>query len=526
MILKKTCALLGVSALAFGLASCSSGDSGKEGNDYVSAWGTEPQNPLVPQNTSEVGGGSIVNTLFAGLVYYDENGAVHNEMAESITPKNGNQTFVVKIKPDMKFSDGTAVDSDSFINAWNYAVENELNSVWFFEPIQGYEPGKPLTGLKKVDDLTFEINLSQPEADFPIRLGYFAFCPLPKVAFDDMKAFGENPIGNGLYKLSDWQHNASLTVVPNETYTGTREVKNDGVRFVFYPSVESAYTDLLAGNLDVINSVPTGALSTYKEELKGRAVDQPSSSFYSFTIPEKASHFSGEEGRLRRAAISHAINRKELIDALFNGSREPAKNFTSPVVDGFDPNIPGNDVLKFDPEKAKELWAQADAISPWDGEFTLAYNADGGHQEWVDAVCHQLTNTLGIQALGEPYPDFKSFLDDVNSRKMKSAFRTGWVADYPALANYLGPLYGTGAGSNDGDYSSAEFDAALKKAAGAPTLEEGNKLYNKAQEILFKDLPAIPLYYGALAAGYSEQVSNVIFAWDGLPVYNEIEKKK
>ena len=78
----------------------------------VLANGTEPQNPLIPANTNEVGGGRIVDLLFAGLVYYDANGDVVNDMAESIDTDDS-QTYTVKLKEGQTFSDGSPVTSSS-----------------------------------------------------------------------------------------------------------------------------------------------------------------------------------------------------------------------------------------------------------------------------------------------------------------------------------------------------------------------------------------------------------------------------
>lgn len=180
--------------------------------------------------------------------------------------------------------------------------------------------------------------------------------------------------------------------------------------------------------------------------------------------------------------------------------------------------------MTYDPERAQELWAQADEISPWSGEFSISYNADGGHQAWVDATANSIRNTLGIDAIGNPYPDFKSLRDDVTNRTINGAFRTGWQADYPSLGNFLGPLYGTGAGSNDGDYSNPDFDAKLAEAANAADVDASTPLYNEAQEILLQDLPAIPTWYSNAVGGYSTNVDNVEFQWNSQPAYYQITK--
>lgn len=492
--------------------------------------GTEPQNPLVPTNTNEVGGGKILDSIFAGLVAYDADGKPVNDVAESIETDDS-QHFEITIKGDRTFTNGEKVTAKSFVDAWNYGAKksNAQLSSYFFEDIEGfdYEEDSELTGLRVVDDTTFTVDLTSKVSDFPLRLGYSAYFPLPSVALDDIKAFGEHPIGNGPYKLASdtaWKHNESIELVTNPDYDGPRTPKNGGLRIVFYASQESAYADLRSGSLDVLDAIPASELGTYESDLGDRAVNQPAAVFQSFTIPERLAHFSGEEGRLRRQAISLAINRPEITEVIFNGTRTPAKDFTSPVIHGWSAKLKGADVLDFDAAKAKQLWAEADAIAPWSGTFEIAYNADGGHQGWVDAVANGLKNTLGIEASGAPSPTFAQVRTAVTQRTIETAFRTGWQADYPGLFNFLGPIYGTNAGSNDGDYSNPDFDALLKKGLSATDSDAANQDFQDAQEILFADLPVIPLWYSNVSGGYAESVQGVTFGWDSVPLYYEITK--
>ncbi|VEH09012.1 peptide ABC transporter substrate-binding protein [Corynebacterium kutscheri] len=524
MTFKKTVALGCSAALVLGLVACSSDSSGG-GDNYVIANGFEPSNPLLPADTSSGGGGRIVDLINSGLVYYDNEGVLHNELAESIELE-GDKTYRITLKDDIKFEDGSDITSANFVDAWNYAVAHDQFSAYFFAPILGYaESVESMEGLKIVDDKTFTIELTQPEADFPLRLGYSAFFPLHESAFDDIAAFGESPIASGPYKLAEWNHQESAVVIPNEHYAGDRKANNDGVKFVFYPSRDAAYADLLAGNLDVLDAIPDSALATFETELGDRFVNQPAAAFQSFTIPQRLEHFGmDEEGALRRQAISMAINREEITKTIFDNTRIPATDFTSPVIDGHVDNLAGKEVVEFNPTKAKELWEQADAITPYTGEFVISYNADGGHQAWVDAVANQLKNNLGIQATGNPYPDFKSLRGDITKRTISGAFRTSWQAVYPGLSSFLGPLYATGGGSNDGDYSSAEFDALLEQGAAAKSVAESITYYNQAQEILLQDLPAIPLWYANATGGFSQNVDNVVFSWRAVPAYYQITK--
>jgi oligopeptide transport system substrate-binding protein len=532
-----------IAAASLTLAACgggSGGDSGGSGDNVITVYGTNPQNPLIPTATNEVGGGDPLQNLFSGLTAYNSDGSIVNEVAESIEPNEDSTVWTVKLKP-WKFTDGTDVTADSFVNAWNYgadAANKQLNN-YFFYPIAGTDENgntldgaKTMSGLKVIDDTSFEITLKNPESDFPLRLGYSAYFPVPESAYGSdgkiTKEYGERPVGNGPYMLtkSGWERNKQIAMEPNPDYSGSHKPENNGLVFKFYAGggTDAAYTDVQSDNLDVLDQVPPSALKTFESDDSITAYNEPGSNFSSFTIPERLKHFSGEEGELRRAAISLAINRPQITEKIFNDTRTPATDFTSPVLDGWTKDVPGNEVLTFNEQEAKAKWAQADAISKWDGSFQLAYNSDGaGNKEFVDATTNQIATVLGIDSSGKVYPTFDELRKEVTDRTIETAFRTGWQADYPSMLNYLGPIYATGAGSNDGDYSNKEFDKLITEASSA----DGDARYAKiseAQSVLLKDLPAIPLWYQNATAATSTKLKGFEFNWQQKPDYYKLTK--
>lgn len=526
-------ALVSVSALA--LTGCAPGSDepagGGDNSAIITANGSEPQHGLIPTNTTETGGGKIVTSIFAGLVSYDGDGAIENEVAESLESDDA-QNWTITLKDGWEFTNGEPVTAESFTKAWNYGalLSNAQGASYFFDNIEGfsYDEDSELTGLEVVDEKTFTVALKTPEADFPLRLGYSAFMPLPEAAFEDMEAFGENPIGNGPYMLAEegaWVHDQGIDLITNPDYDGVRKPANGGLTFTFYATQDAAYADVQGGNLDVLDAVPDSAFETFEADFGDRAVNQPAAIFQAFNMPYYLEHWSGEEGKLRRAAISMSIDRQEITDVIFQGTRTPATDFTSPVIDGHSDDLEGSEVLDFNPEKAVELWAEADAISPYgDTVFDIAYNADGGHQAWVDAVANSIANTLGIQAVGKSYPTFAASLDDRDNKVLTGAVRAGWQADYPSLYNFLGPLYVDGAGSNKEGYSSPEFEKVLAEGASASSVEEATAKYQEAQEILLQDLPSIPLWYSNVTGVSADTVDNVVFGWDSVPLYHLITK--
>lgn len=502
--------------------------------------GGEPPNPLIPTGTNDSLGGRILDRLFAGLVSYDAGGRPAPEVARSIETTD-NINYRIVLKPGWEFTDGSPVTAHSFVDAWNYGAlsANAQLQQDFFRPIAGFEDvagppgdGKPTTmsGLHVVNDTEFTVRLKAPTVDFTLRLGHSAFYPLPDKAFRDMAEFGRHPIGNGPYQLADspdgpaWEHNVKIDLKPNPRYRGNRKPHNKGLRFEFYGNLDTAYADLLSGNLDVLDTIPSSALTIYRRDLGGNSASGPVAVSQSLDTPLRLPHFGGEEGRLRRLALSAAINRPQICQQIFNGTRSPARDFTASSLPGYDPHIPGSDALDFNPERARQLWAQANAMSPWSGRYAIAYNADSGHQEWVDAVANSIKNVLGIDAVGVPHPTFAGFRTQITNRTIDTAFRAGWIGDYPSMIEFLAPLYATGAGSNDVGYSNPEFDAALATAEAAPDLRAADVLVNVAQRILLRDMPTVPLWYYIAVIGWSPQVSGVTVTWNGLPDYENVVK--
>lgn len=527
-----------VAVLTLSVASCATRTDAVP-PEVLTVMGSEPQHPLVTTNTNETGGGDILNYLYRGLISYDIDGSMRLEHAKSITPNANSTEFDIVLKPDWEFSNGENITAQHYVDAWNFGacMDNVQMNQSFFQPIKGYDDiyntkgtNCKMSGLTVTGRYSFKVTLRQPESGFPLRLGHIPYMPLPKVAYKDIAAFGEHPIGNGPYKLvkgKAWYHSDVLMTELNPTYKGIDKPRNKGIWWRFYNDPDTAYADLLGGLLDTVGSgVGPTALPSFQTDFPNSNSNKPTASSQSFVIPEWLPHFKGEEGRLRRRAISYSINRPLITEKIFFGTRTPAKEFSSPTLGDVVLDVPGNEVLTYKPAKARKLWKQADEISPWSGSFEIAYNADGGHQQWVDAVCNNIHQVLGITAHGKAYPTFKQLRDEITQQTITVAFRTGWLADYPSVYNFLEPMFMTGSSANDGNYSSPKFDELLSQAASASSVAESKKIYVKAQSILMQDLPAIPLWYPNASTAWNPELRNVHIMWNGYPNYTLIEKPR
>jgi oligopeptide transport system substrate-binding protein len=482
----------------------------------ITVAGCKPQHELIPTNTNEVCGGDLLDAVMGHLVRYNSEGNTENDIAESIDTTDS-KTYTIKLKRGVKFHDGTEVKAKNFVDAWNFGAfaGNAQLSSFFFEPIDGYDKAsaknsttKTMKGLKVVNDYSFTVKMAAKNSTFPQRLGYSAFSPLPDSFFKDdagKKAFGKLPVGAGAFKMVSADPNKEfvLEADPNYDRVGKPQIKK--VTFRVYTSPEAEYNDILGNQLDFLDTLPAKALAggAYKDELGDRAIERQVGDFASISFPSpKSGDKSYSDVKLRRA-ISMAINRDQIVDKIFGGTREPATGWVSPVVAGYKAGACG-EWCTFNPDRAKELYGQA----KHNGPITLSYNADKDNGPWVEAVCHSVADTLGVECLPKPVPLFATFRDAITKREQKGLFRTGWQMDYPSIENYLAPLYATGAGSNDSDYSNKAFDQKLKDAAGKANADEVNKTYQEAEQMLAADMPVIPLWYTKAVGAHSKRVAN------------------
>lgn len=341
---------------------------------------------------------------------------------------------------------------------------------------------------------------------------------------DKLSERGTDPIGSGPYVLASWEHDKSLTLLPNPRYKGPRTPRNGGIKFIVYSSEEQAYEDLVKGRLDVLTRIPSERLGSFEKELGERALTKPGGSIMEITIPANDANFRGEAGRLRRRAVSMAVDREKIAREVFHDMVLPATSFVAPLFGTTPPALVGADVLTYQPDKARELWAQAEKLDPFTGVFTIAYNVDGGHKAWIDAVAKQLTDTLGVPAEGQEFDSLKDLRQEVISRRITGAFRTIWQAEFPEESTFLVPLYASFSSENESGFSSREYDKLLEKAGQVQDHEEAQKYYTEAQSLLLEKMPAIPLWTTKSYTAYGADIVPAGYTWKPTPNYYLIHR--
>ncbi len=482
---------------------------------------------------------TIVRTLYAGLVENDnKDGKVVNQIAQSIT-SDDNKVWTVKLKNNYKFHNGEAVNADSFIDAWNYVAygPNAAPNAPFFHSIVGWddlqsedpdgeegpqkapEPkAKVMSGLKKIDDFSFTVTLADPFVGWPATVGYSGFFPMAKACLADVKACNETPIGNGPYKIEgSWKHNVGVTVVRNADFPGTKG-KADKIEFKIYDKIDTGYADFEAGELDVWDGVPPAKYKEAKSKYADRIFEAASNTFTYVGLPLYNDNF--KDAKIRQA-LSLAIDRQAIIDAVFDGRFTVAQGVISPNFEGYRAGACAN--CKYDKTKAAALLAEAGG---WKGgKIVLWANAGAGHEKWLQAVGDGWKKDLNIDYELKVDLQFPQYLATGDAKKFTGPFRLGWGPDYAFLETYLTPLYSTTGSSNNSGYSNTEFDKLLGQAAGAKSIAEGIKFYQQAEDIVVRDLPVLPMWFGRTANVRSENVKDYVYNPIHGTVYTEITLK-
>jgi len=346
-------------------------------------------------------------------------------------------------------------------------------------------------------------------AQYPVTVGYNAFFPLSEAFLKDPEAGKKAaPIGNGPFKADGpFEQDRGITLSRYEDYAGEDKAKADKVEIKIYSDVNTSYTDVQGGNLDVVKDIPPDAITTAPDEFGDRFIERPSSSFTYVGFPTYDPRY--KDKRVRQG-ISMAIDRKSITDAIFNGTFTPATDAIAPVVDGYREGA--CKYCEYDPKGAKKLLDEAgfDYSKPID----LWFNSGAGHDAWMEAVGNQLRENLGVDFKLKGDLDFAQYLPLLDAKKVTGPFRLGWSMDYPSPQNYLEPLHSTAAlppnGSNSAYYSNPDFDKAVAQGNQADSNEAAIESYQKADDILLEDMPIAPMFFGVEQIVHSENVSNVV----------------
>ncbi len=508
---------------------------------FLSDSGTNTSfDPGVVQTLSE---SQITTALFDGLTDFDFTKKCAPELkgavADSWEANDDATEFTFKLKKDITFSDGSPVLPSSFKMGWERAGSEELASPYGY--LIGYvkdgaklQSGdiKELSAIEADDDaMTLKVTLEDPNADFPSIVTHPFFSP---VNAKDVEKIGNKTgwgtqgltVGNGPFML-DSAGDEEVVLVPNDKWSGNvygdTKVKLDKLVFKQTIDVETAYQSFESGEGDDA-PVPSGKYQDALAAYDKNTVEDPNMGSYFFDFGDDDEQLGGEENVKLRQAISLAIDREELNEKVYEGTRTIATGIVPPGIPGYKEGV--SKYAELDVKKAKKLFKEwEDAGGKLTRPIRLDYNEGGSHGDVAAIIQANLKDNLGIETeLGAVAEDYFVV---VAEEKGCQVCRSGWYADYPTYGNFMVDLFSKASigGNNFGRFDNPDFEKKIKAAQAETDEVKRGQLYNDAEDLLLnEETNAIPLVYYTGGQVFRDRVENYdqpplgIMVWERVAV--------
>lgn len=401
-------------------------------------------------------------------------------------------TYSFELKQGVHFTNGTELTSKDvkFTFERMFTPSTAAKSTAYFNMIQGAQDmlagsATELSGFEIVDDYHFNITLEYPFAPFVKNIGTSYADIFPE---DACTAAGENwglgtdLIGTGPYKIEENDDTTQVVLVKNEDYHGG-EVNLDELQFIFYDDDQTKLIAYENGDIDLADlnaSLLSQYQANYADEIT--AYYPLGTAFISMNLNDQ--YLSDVNVR---KAISLAINREELVDAVLNGAGIPATSYLNNGIPGHDDSL---SVYEYNPEKAKELLAEAGYA---DG-ITITSEVRQSDQAVYSAIQGYLAE-VGIN-MELNVVDNATYNSDRTAGKIPLTGMT-WNALYPdgdfQMYNYF---YSSKSDAQGVFYHNDEFDKLLDDARKSNDEDARAEMYKEADKILSQDdYACIPLYY-------------------------------
>jgi len=452
---------------------------------------------LDPQNITESEGTQIARQIWDGLFTYDPvTLETKSKLCEKYEISNNGLVYTFYIKKGVKFHSGKELKAQDFVYSWTRLVlkDTAARLAYLLSPVEGFEEcqdgsSTELKGLKALDDYSFQITLKYPYADFLNILGDVVFYPVSK---DSIEKAGDKaseiPDGTGPFKFIKWEHDQNVELVRNDDYYGQKPYL-DGVKYIIIPDEQTAFLEFQAGNFEYV-TIPMENINAVKADpqWKDGVIIHSVPVLYYFVINLDAKPFKGN--LLLREAIGLMIDRQNICDILSKGVDVPATGFVPPGISGFQENAMGY-IFSLEVAKAKLKEAgypEGKGLST----LKLGYIAGSGNEKIAQAVQADAAN-IGIKIETEEL--------DLGAMKQKTKsgeiifYGRSWQADYPAMDNFLYPLFYSQSPDNYSSYNNPEADRLLIEARSIADQASREAKYREIEKLVLKDAAFVPVYF-------------------------------
>lgn len=426
---------------------------------------------LDPFYSTDVISGRIMAKMFNGLFRIDKNGKIERDLTERFS-FNG-KVLKIKLREGVFFHSGSPLGAEDVEFSFRRMLSENPTSPrkWVFKNIKS---------IKKGEKNSLTIELMKPSSTFLYLLTMPSCYIISKESYVNDKRI----IGTGPFKLQEWKQDERLVLIKNPDYFDKKPEIN-GFVFKIIPEDLTARFEFLNRTIDYFELPYLSKVTFSSGELK--TINILELSVHYIALNTEREPFNSKPFR---RALNLAIDRRRIIESLFNKRFRLAAGAVPPVVGNYR-SI--QEPIPYRPEKAREIISQ---LGLKDREFTLFIKSDHQVSLIAQMIQHFLNRTgLRIKIREMEWSALKAA---TIKGKFDMCYLT-WHADYPEAENFLFPLFfsvNRGSGGNRSFYKNARVDQLLIKAQRTINTEKRFDIYHTVERLITDDAPWVFLWYG------------------------------
>jgi peptide/nickel transport system substrate-binding protein len=444
--------------------------------------GTDPVT-LDPQIPFEVDSSYILGNIFDSLIEFDGSFRLKPGLAKRWTNPD-DKTWRFYLNEKSYFSDGSPLKASDVAFSIN-RIKTLKNS-----DLMGFT--EHISQIQVINDYTVDIKTDAP---FSI-LNNLVFIPImsEKQTREAGNRISEIPVGTGPYKLSSRQKNHKISLTLNEYYTPKPEVRQ--IDFIVSSQIERVLDDVLRMKPDITLTLPFRKIEEFQKrtspDLELLASNGISVEYLIFNLKPNVPNFEKNplvDIRLRKA-LAQAIDRNEVVRAIFKGFGRPATQLVAPEIFGYDNTLKPPD---FNPDEAKRLVKEGG----YEG-LQLTIHALEGSSFRFENLLIESWNKIGIHTSLQKWKDSTEMNRDLNAGNFLLA-----LGGYVCTSGDAGELlsfglhtrredssYGKG---NYAHYSNLEIDRITEENLRVLDAKSRLEMIQGAMKIINEEIPYLPL---------------------------------
>jgi ABC-type transport system substrate-binding protein len=470
------------------------------GGTITYAAGADPDN-LDPANAESNPSEAVNRMMYENLARFDEKLKIVPGLATKWEQSKDGLTWTFFLRKGVKFHDGTPFNAEAAKVFFDRMIGPE-------KPLKAGLYAPILNSAEVVDDYTVKIRLKTP---FAFLLNNLAHSASGIVSPTALKTYGKDisrrAVGTGPFKFVEWVRGDHLTMVRNDEYWGgkprldkiiVKTVKEDSARVMM----------LQAGDAQLIVRIPSEDIPRLAKDPNIKLDSTETLRVLFVGINCYKTPYS--DVRVRQA-LSYAIDKESIVKNIYQERALVASNMVTPLTTGY-VQLKG---YPYDPEMAKRLLAEAGFPQGFKAKLWSPMGRYPKDFEMAQAIQQQLKK-VGVDCTLDTM-EWAAYL--AAGRKPPEQadaelFVLGWAPSTAEARWALYPIFTTEQwapkGNNRFYYSNKEFDEAVDKFSVATTKAERDKYLKIAQELLIKEVPAIPIFVTKETIGYSKKLKGVI----------------